>query len=143
MGIELIKTIQDSEFQIPIQNDFEKTEPVDASKLLFEHVRKFMSNQEDNLSLRIILDKLLRPHPDDLSFIVKYSLREDTSLWQTIKTHKFTAQLEVTGDAVEEFVRVVQKAIQFDNLKDQLNEYYHDDIIELEKTILKNLSNWK
>ena len=52
LGAELIKAIQDSEFQIPIQNDWERTEPVDASKLLFEHVGKFISNQEDNLSLR-------------------------------------------------------------------------------------------
>lgn len=121
LGIELIKTIQNSEFNIPIQNDLEKTESQDTNNLLFGHLCKFVSNHEDNLSLRIILDKLLGANSDDPSFIVKYSLRETTSLWQTIKTHKVISQLEGSGDIVKNFVRVVQESIRFVSFKDQLN----------------------
>jgi len=121
LGIELIEAIQDSQYQIPIQNYLEQTQIVNPSELIFEHLCKFISNQGDNLSLRMILDKLLEPHSEDSSFLVKHALWEEISLWETIRTHKVTAQLHNTADVVEKFVRVVQKAIRFDNLKDQLN----------------------
>jgi|GEM_PF-5554454 len=120
LGMELIRAIQDSGKQLPIQNELERGEVVDERRFLLRHVRRFMHNQEDNLSLRLILDKLLETHPYGSSFLVKQSLQQKASLWQTTRNQCLTSQLENSGAMVDEFVRVVQKATQLDDSLDQL-----------------------
>jgi len=121
LGIELVSVLQDSRYRIPIQSNLEKAQGTNERKLLLECIRKFMFNQEDNLSLRMILDKLIGTHCNDSSFLVRYALQKGISLWQTIKTERITAQLENTGSIINEFVGAIQKAIQFDDCKDRLN----------------------
>lgn len=121
LGTELISRIQDFGIQIPIYNDLEKDESINENKLLLECIRKFIYNKEDNLSLRIILEKLLEAHPNDCSFLVRHSLKEKISLWEAIKTKRITYQLKNSSNIIVEFVSVVQRAIQFENHKDRLN----------------------
>jgi len=120
LGIELIESIQNSEYKIAIQNDLEKTDD-NESEWIFQCVRGFIANQEDNLSLRIILSKLLEGNPNDACLLIKHSLRERVSLWETIKTREVTSRLKSTSIIIEEFLRVVEKALEFEGRKDQLD----------------------
>jgi len=121
LGLDLIKTIEDSEDQIPIRNDLEKDQDSDERKLLLRYICKFVSHQGDNLSLRIILHKLLETDPNGLSFLVKHSLEQEISLWKTINNRKVVGQLENTASVISDFVAVAKKAFEFDDFKERLN----------------------
>jgi len=119
LGMELIESIQNSEYKIPIHNGLKGTEENDENNLLLKYICSFISNQEDNLSLRMILSKLLQVN--HVSFLIKHSLMQRLNLWETIETQEVTNRLESTGIIIEEFVRVVKKALEYDSRKEQLN----------------------
>lgn len=112
LGKELIEKLKKADNKLPIQNELEEERPIDDKVLLLKHIRNFIANKNDNLSLRVIMEKLLEPQVNDSSFLASHSFQKGISLWKTITDQSISNQLDNSKVKINDFVGVIIKAEQ-------------------------------
>jgi DNA helicase-2/ATP-dependent DNA helicase PcrA len=120
LGIELIEKLKKADNKLPIQNGLEEEQQIDDKVFLLKHIRNFIANKEDNLSLRVIMEKLLEPQANDSSFLASRSFQRRISLWDTITDQSLSNQLDNSRVKIDGFVGVIIKAEQLQSPNEKI-----------------------
>ena len=120
LGIELVEAMVRCEHALSVKNDLDPVESPNGDKLLLNHVHRFVSNQNENLSLRYILARLLGTSSQDCCSIVKHSLEKCRTIWETMRDSSVISELKDARSFVENFSAVVEKALKFETHDEQV-----------------------
>jgi superfamily I DNA/RNA helicase len=118
--MELIETIQETDDQIPIQNDLEKQFDVDIPEYLINQISRFLSNPDENLPLRVIFSRLLESKEEELSNIVKYSFEKGIPIWKAVHEDEILQQLGDSCSIILELQRVHSTISNLEDPKEKL-----------------------
>lgn len=103
LGEELIEVMQEMDGNLPIRNDLERAYDIGFHEYLLDHIRTFLRDPNNNLSIRVIIDALSEGFHDEESFLVKLAFEAQLSLWEAMHRDDLIQQI---GNLLPSIIRI-------------------------------------
>ncbi|MCK4594443.1 UvrD-helicase domain-containing protein, partial [bacterium] len=111
LGNELYEYLIEKNSALPLTNLLQRKE-ISLNKMILDHIKRFLKDQNDNLSLRFLLDQLEYYTSSKCSEIVKDTINDKIPLWQIIK--------KIDNGKLSSFVKLIEEALLEETLDSQI-----------------------
>ena len=124
LGLELINSLGelDKESRIPIRNDLNKKQSLEADEYLLMQLRKFIANQNNNLAARFIINEIADDKNQEESKIVHFAINKEISIWQALETYELNSQIQNLEPVLDELRFKLESLDKNANLNTKLRD---------------------